>query len=304
MLDDLNLLKDADKSGFLARLAALPGSYAGPDGLREEPYGLLAFGEAAGLARALQSWVDAPLVVSGTQFLLASGFDYGELAPLKLSSQMTDAEVVVLGSAAYEPNLHVPQDVLSPYTYASYLAYATGHAEALEQAEAAMASLSEQVAPEVATEQNPAKALAWALWNRVPLLLAGRGSQGPVGLLQRVWARVGKTLAITVGEHPLEILSGAFEARHQLADDLVVLIIGLEDEETRLAEEVLKTRAAQIEHLGLPFAGAGQDVEDAGTRSLVLWYVGLWVAAYLALLNQQSPEDSPVYLEVRKAAQG
>ena len=90
MLDDISRLSAADESGFLERLAALPGSYEGPDGLRAEPYGLTGFGEASPLSAALQSWVDAPLVVSGTQFMLASGFDYGELGALKMSLELSD----------------------------------------------------------------------------------------------------------------------------------------------------------------------------------------------------------------------
>ncbi|HEX7021580.1 MAG TPA: hypothetical protein VF171_01905, partial [Trueperaceae bacterium] len=79
MLDDFDKLRSADPSGFLGKLRELPGSYDGPDGVLAEPYGLTGFGEAAPLARLLQSWVDAPLVVNGTQFMLGSGFDFGEL---------------------------------------------------------------------------------------------------------------------------------------------------------------------------------------------------------------------------------
>ncbi len=303
MLDDFNKLKDADKSGFLAKLARLPGSYDGPEGLRAEPYGLMGFGEGAGLSRALQGWLDAPLVVSGTQFLLASGFDYGDLSPLKLSAELAGAEVVVLGYDAYQPNLHVPPGPLSFYHYVSYLAHATGHTQELTEAERVMGLLRERLGPEVKTAQNPAKTLAWALWNRVPLLLSAKANTGLPEILQRVFARVGKSLAITAGDHPLEVLSGAFEGRHQLGDDVVAIIAGETDEEMRLAEELLSTRIAQVERLDLPFGGVGEDITDAGAKTLVLWYVTLWVAAYLALLHQLSPEDSKIYEELAKAAQ-
>ncbi len=305
MLDDFDRLSAVDESGFLARLWALPGSYDGPDGRRAEPYGLIGFGEAAPLSRALQSWVDAPLVVSGTQFMLASGFDYGELSTLKLNAEMTQAEVVVLGYAAYQPNLHVEQGVLSAYTYASYLAHATGHSDALEQAERVMASLRDRLGPEVHTDKNPAKALAWTLWNRVPLIVSSRADRGLPGLLQGVFARVGKLLALTAGEHPLGVLSGAFEGRHVLGDDVVALIAGLEDEETRLSGEILDTRVAQVERLSLPFGGVGNSVGEAvtdpGARALALWYASLFVAAYVAMLHGLSPEDSSVYSEVSRA---
>lgn len=303
MLDDVDKLRAADSSGFLAKLSTLPRSYDGPDGLRQEPYGLTGFGEGSSLARALQSWVDASLVVSGTQFLLAGGFDYGEVGTLKLSAELAGAEPVVLGYSAYEPTLHIERGVLSPYHYASYLAYATGHSEALLEAETVMAALSERLGPEVETTQNPAKALAWTLWNRVPLLLAGRVNAALPELLQHVFARVGKSLALTAGEHPLEVLSSALESRHRLGDDVVAVIIGSEDTEMQLAREVLGSRAAQIETLSLPFGGVGEAVSDAGARALVLWYIALWVAAYLAFLHELEPTDSSVYDEVSKAAQ-
>ena len=71
MLDDFDRLRDLDQDGMLAALADLPGSYDGPTGLRRAPYGLLAFGESAALSRVLVSWVDAPVVAKGTQFLLS-----------------------------------------------------------------------------------------------------------------------------------------------------------------------------------------------------------------------------------------
>jgi hypothetical protein len=121
-------------------------------------------------------------------------------------------------------------------------------------------------------------------------------------LLQRVLARVGKSLAISLGEHPLEVLSSALEGRHQLGDDLIAIIVGPEDDEMVLAREVLSTRVAQVEQLTLPFAGLGSMVPDPGGRALVLWYIAVWVAAYVALLHRQSPADNPVYQEVLAAA--
>ena len=113
--------------------------------------------------------------------------------------------------------------------------------------------------------------------------------------LQRVFARVGKSLSVSAGEHPLELLAGAFEGRHNLADDVVGVMVGDEDAEMRLAKEVLETRAAQLEHVNLPFGEVGAPLTDPGARALVFWYISLWTAAYLAFLHEQSPEDSQVY---------
>ena len=155
--------------------------------------------------------------------------------------------------------------------------------------------------PEVETARNPAKTLAWALWNRVPLLLSSRADAGLTEALQHVFARVGKSLAIPVSEHPLEVLSGAFEGRHSLADDVVALVLGAEDEEMKLAAEVLGTRVAQLERLDSETLGVPLP-DDPAARSLVLWYASLFVAAYLAVLHGMGPEDSAVYSKVGRVA--
>lgn len=287
---------------FLTALATLPESYDGPDGLRQEPYGLMGFGEAASLPSVFRTWVDAPLVLSGTQFILSGGFDYGDAAPLKVGAELAGAEVVTLGYGVHEPSLFVGPDSLSFYTYASYLAYATGHADELAEANRLMLELAEKVRPEVETAQNPAKTLAWNLWNRVPLLVASKPLAGLTDLVQRVLARMGKSLSITTGEHPLEMLAGAFESRHALGDDVVGLVLGEEDDEVALAVELLETRVAQIERLALPFGGVGTAPKDAGAHALVLWYLSVWVAAYLALLHGLEPTDTEVYSALRNAA--
>ncbi|HKI58546.1 MAG TPA: SIS domain-containing protein [Trueperaceae bacterium] len=303
MLDDFLALSEHDSGGFLARLAALPGSYEGPDGRQPEPYGVMGFGEASVLPGVLGAWIDAPLVADGTQFLLTSGFDFGEVAALRLTAELSGASPVVLGDAVFEPSFRVPGGVLSPYTHISYLGHATGHAHGLAAAEAAMASLVTRCGPDVPTEQNPAKAVAWTLWNRVPLLLSNRGRAGLQPLVQQVLARVGKTLAIPTGEHPAAVAAGAFEARHQLGDDLVGLVLGPEDRELALVREVLGTRVAQIENLASYAGDVLEALDDPVLEALVLWYLSVWVAAYLALLQRTDPGDAAIYRKVRDSAE-
>lgn len=303
MLDDFDALSALDTSGFLTQLAALPGSYDGPDGLQPEPYGMLGFGEASVLTGLLAPWIDAPMVARGTQFLLTSGFDFGEVAALRLNAELAGASPIVLGDAAFEPSYRVPAGALSPYTHLSYLAYATGHGDALQAAEARLRELLPRLGPDVPTELNPAKTVAWTLWNRVPLLISSRGRAGIQPLVQQVLARVGKALAIPTGTHPTAVVTGAFEGRHQLGDDIVGLVLGPEDREVALVREVLGTRVAQIEnlaaHAGDPFAG----LEDPVGQALVMWYLSAWVAAYLALLHSFDPGDSGVYRQVRDSAE-
>lgn len=284
-------------------MAALPGSYDGPDGRQPGPYGVLAFGEASVLPPLLGTWVDGAMVPDGTQFVLASGFDFGEVAALRLHAELHGATPIVIGDAAFQPSYRVPGGALSLYHHLGYLAHATGHTEALQDAEDRMRAWAPSLAPDAPTELNPAKRLAWTLWNRVPLLLSGRGAAHLQTLVQQVLARVGKTLSIPTGAHPAVVVAGAFEGRHQLGDDVVGLVVGPEDGETALVREVLATRVAQIESLnesaGAPLAGMSDPVAEA----LVLWYFSTWVAAYLALLHDREPGDDEVYRRVRDSAE-
>ena len=301
MLDDLATIHETDTLGLLNDLTKLPNSYEGPDGVQPEPYGLFAYGEASSLPAVYRGWVDAPLVVNGTQFLFAGGFDSGDAVTLKLNAEMAGANVVLLGHDVHEPNLHVAPHPLSFYTYSSYLAYATGHKEDLQQANATMAQLAGQLKAEVEANQNPAKTLAWSLWNRVPLVLTSKRNAGLASAVQRMFARVGKAFAVTVGEHPLETVTGMLEGRHGFGDDIVVLALGDEDADMALAKEVLSSRVAQIEAISLPFGNVTSAPTNGGAQALVLWYISAWVAAYLALLNQLDPGVNGIYDAARTA---
>ena len=295
---------DGTGADFLLELQQLPGSYDGPDGVRKPPYGLTGFGEAAALGGVLGTWIDAPLVTSGTQFLLSTGFDFGELGPLAITAELSGAEVITLGSGVLEPSLEIEAGPLSLYTFVNYLGHATGHHDAVEELNETMRTIAERSRPQAPTEINPAKALAWTLWNRVPLLLASRANSGVPALVQRAFARVGKSLAITMGQHPLELVTGAFEGNHAMGDDLLGLVVGGSDAELELAREVLATRLAQVETMELePIVGSSGPAEPVA-QAMSLWYLALWVAAYLAILHGYEPGDSGVYDEVRRAAEG
>ncbi|HEX7003111.1 MAG TPA: SIS domain-containing protein [Trueperaceae bacterium] len=302
-MTELDALR-TDEPAFLGELERLPGSYEGPDGEQPGPYGLTGFGEAASLSGIMRTWIDGPLVTSGTQFLLSAGFEYGELGPLAVTAEMSGAHVVTVGTGFLEPNLEVPPGPLSLYTFVSYLGHATGHHRAVEEIDGALRTIAERSRPELPTELNPAKALAWTLWNRTPLLLASRANSGVPLLVQRAFARVGKSLAVTTGEHPLELVTGAFEGNHALGDDLLALVVGPDDRELELAREVLGTRVAQVERLGLEPVLGENEPADPVARAVSIWYLAVWVAAYLAVLHGFDPGDSGVYDEVRRVAQG
>lgn len=308
MLDDRATLHARDRHGFLGTLAALPGAYDGPDGTLPGPLGLDASGPAAVLTTLLADWFDGRRVVAGTQVLVEAGaHDRDEAALARTAAEATGARVVrVLGDDAPEGEpgevVRLPSDATYPYHLARYLAHASGRAEVGARLEEAFRTVAAAADPDRPTETNPAKALAWALWQRVPLLVSDREAAAAQPLVQQTFARVGKALAIPSGAHGALVAAAAFEGRHALADDLVALVLGRDRGETVVLTEVLSTRVAQVERLvagggWLPPADA-----DPVVDGLVAWYAATWVAAYGALLVELDPTDDGVYDRVRAVA--
>lgn len=303
ILDDLDALREQDAHGFLGRLATLPGSYAGPDGQQPGPYGLTAYGEAAVLGDLLRPWLDGPLVASGTQFLLAGGFAFGELGALQMQAEAAGAKVLVLGPADPQPSWGVDSGPLAPYHYVGYLAHAVGRGRAFGEIQESLAAIARTFGPETPTEGNAAKALAWAVWDRAPLLVTSRAHAEAQPLLQQLYARVGRGLLLPTGPHPGGVLSGALEGRRALGDDLLALLVGEDDPEMELARELLATRVPQIEGLDWGVLGV-EPPDDPVLARLVLWYALAWVSAYTAILHQQAPGESELYRRVADAAEG
>jgi len=314
MLDDLDTLRARDENGFLPRLAALPGAYQGPDAACAPPFGLDASGPATALLPVVAAWTDARLVGHGTQFLVDEGFDaQADLALRGVAAEAADPAVVwiVHGDEEAEQGtdldvrtavVRLPAGPFAPFHQARFLAFATGRPDTGERLARALRAVADAADPSRDTAVNPAKTLAWALWQRVPLLVSDPAGAPAQVLVQQAFARVGKTLAIASGPHGALVAAAAFEGRHPLADDLVALVLGHRGRETDLVEEVLATRVAQVERLAfddgwLP-AADGDPVVDA----LVLWYAALWVAAYGALLAGLDPADEDLYGRVRAVA--
>lgn len=308
MLDERSTLHARDPERFLERLAALPDAYAGPDGARPAPHGFDAAGAAAVLGPVLADWFDGRLIPSGTQFFVEDGFgDPTELAARRSVAEASGAEVVVIGAEdeageGAGRDVRLPDDALAPFHLVRYLAYASGRADAGERLVGALRRVAAAADPARPTAENPAKALAWALWQRVPLLVSDRAGAAAQGLVQQAFARVGKTLAIPAGAHGVLVASAAFEARHALADDLVALVLGRPGPETALIEEVLATRVAQIERLAFGEGWLPPADADPVVDAIVLWYAATWVAAYGAILGGLDPTDDGVYGRVRAVA--
>ncbi len=308
MLDERSTLHARDPQGFLERLTALPDAYGGPDGVRPGPYGFDAAGAAAVVAPVVADWFDGRLTPRGTQFLVDGGFaDAAEVAARRSAVEAAGAQVVVIGpetdvDGTDGPDVRLPDDAFAPYHLVRYLAHATGHAAAGERLVGALRAVADGAAPERPTAANPAKALAWALWQRVPLLVSDHAGAAAQGLVQQAFAQVGKVLAVPTGAHGALVAAAAFEARHALGDDLVALVLGRTGPETALIEEVLATRVAQVEPLR--FAGGWLPAADADpvVDAVVLWYAATWVAAYGALLAGLDPSDDGIYGRVRAVA--
>lgn len=308
MLDDRATLHARDRHGFLGRLAALPGAYDGPDGVLAEPHGFDASGPAAVLTPLLMDWFDGRRVVAGTQFLIEGGaHDAEEAAFARTAVEAAGARVVrVLGDDVGESEagdvVRLPSDATYPYHLVRYLALASGRAEVGARLEAAFRTVAEAADPDRPTESNPAKALAWALWQRVPLLVSDRETAAAQALVQQTFARVGKSLAVPSGAHGALVAAAAFEGRHALGDDLVALVLGRAEGDTALVEELLAPRVAQVERLVSGGGWLPPADPDPVVDGLVAWYAATWVAAYGALLVELDPADDGVYGRVRAVA--
>jgi hypothetical protein len=324
---------------WLARaLESLPGSYAGSVRTLDAPYGVVGFGEGAWPAEFAHTWIDAAVVSSGTQFVLTGGFDFGEAEAASLIAEASGSKIRRIGVPSgakpasehdglrsyaleeAEENLNdpktteedtdnaadaleehrehevdhlVPTSPFSAYHYLQALAYATGRGSSAEAAEVVLADLRDRCRTEVPTDENPAKRLAWQLWTRTPLLMAPRGHTPQIWAWHVHLARMAKSMSVPIERSPLMVVSGGFEARHESGDSLVALFLGGEDESLRLAREVLETRVDEVIPVEAPAA-------ESYASGLGLWYLGAWVAFYLAMLYGIDPKDAVALERLRQ----
>lgn len=314
MLDDPGTLHARDPHGLLEALLHMPHGASIDDRARSRPIGFEATGPFAVLVPLVAPWIDGRLVASGTQVLVDGGFSGDDVALWRLTAEAAGAEVVVLGAhdeaaaaavlggVEQEPDVALNDGPLATFEAVRHLAYATGQAERLGAYDERLAAIATACAATVPTELNPAKALAWRLHQRVPLLVTARGGGALQGWVQQVFARVAKTLAVPTGDHAPLVAASAFEARHALGDDLVGLILGVEDAETQLVAEVLATRTAQVERLTLGADGWPEPLLEPVLDAALVAYATTWVATYGALLGQLDPGDPGVYASVQAAA--
>ncbi|WP_102126897.1 SIS domain-containing protein [Deinococcus planocerae] len=288
----------------LTLLAGLPGSYAGPTQPEPGPHAVIGVGEGTLAAHLAGLLVSGTLARGGTQFVIGSADaadparDYADLA------EVAGANVrrVSTGGSPSEVDVLVPGGLSTTYHAAQYVAYAGGHADQARDAERLLAGLRDRCAPQV-TGDNPARDLAWTLWGRTPLLLAAPDADALPHAWQTLLARVGKTLAVPVLGDPLPLVTGAFEAQHEKGDAKVALILGDPDPALNIAREVLESRIDEV--VAVPYPPGVNPAHPGGyAAQLALWYLGAWVAAYLAERYGARGEDTPVLARAQAALAG
>lgn len=278
----------SDRRGLALELRDLVGTGPVPTRSYPAPHAALGYGEGHFAARlsGLPDWTE-----EGTLFVLEGGYDLGEAAALSLLAETERVQVVKVG---LRPGVEVylSPSPLNPYRYLRFLLLATGQEEALSEVDRALLEERKRLTPEIPLEENPAKFLAYTLVERIPLLYAP--FHRPLEeAAQSLFARIGKSLALTPPHSALEFFLTGLEARHEQGDPLAAVLLG-EGEAVRLAKEILETRVDAIAEVPAP---TGSRLAQA----LALWYRLAWTAYYLALLYGVDPSDPEVLERLREA---
>ncbi|WP_456409788.1 SIS domain-containing protein [Oceanithermus sp.] len=283
-----------DKRQLHRDLANLVGSFPQPSEACPAPYGVVGYGEAWWPAELAHLWTGRLMTEGGTQFVLQGGLDLGAAAGAVAAAEASGARVVRVG---FGDAVDVPVEPhpLSPYRYLRFLQEGTGEAEAGVRVDRALEALAGRLAPEVPTEDNPAKFFAWNLVERTPIWVVSERYVGLAAALQQTFARVAGSLSIAPPPGSLEFFITALEARHEQGDPLAAVVVG-DDERTRLAVEILETRVDTVLELPEPPA------EGLVPEMMAAWYFTAWASYYLAVLYGRDPSDAEVLVRLREEA--
>ena len=301
----------SDMSGLAFELRDLVGSGPNPDRVYTGPYGVVGFGEGWWAAQLARRGLNHELTPEGTQFVLEGGYDLGEALGAGLYGEAGGAQIVRLG---FRENVEVMvgASALSTYRYLRFLLLATGQADELARVDQALLAERQHLRPEVFTDRNPAKFLAYNLLERIPLWVVSERYLGLAAALQQTLARIGKSLSITPPPSGLEFFVTALEAsfpgdsrvasfpgdsplvKQGQGNELAAVVIG-DDERTRLAMEILEPRVDTVIELPKPQA------EGLLAESLAYWYRVAWTGYYLALLYGTDPGDRETLANLREA---
>lgn len=304
---------DLDTANLALMLEGLPRSYAGPIKELPAPYGIIGFGEGAWASEVARDWIDASIVAGGgTQFVLLGGLDFGEADAGMILAEAVGANLYRMGIGLREARATrdekgltlkftdqfadlehlIPISPFSSYTYLQALCYACGRASSAEASERVLEDLRETCKTAIHSDTNPAKQLAWKLWTRTPILLAGTQFQSQIWAWQVLLSRLGKSMSIPIEHNPLTIIASGFEARHETGDSLVALLLGGSDEALEYMQVVLESRVSEVIQVPAPST-------ELYAQQMGLWYFGAWVGYYLALLYGIDPNDSAALNELR-----
>jgi len=283
-----------DSKQLAKSLRELAGSFPQPKEKYAAPYGVVGYGEAWWPAELAHFWIPRLMTEGGTQFVLQGGLDLGAAAGAVSAAAASGARVVRVGFGG-KVDVSIEPHPLSPYRYLRFLQEATGEAETGQRVDAALTALAGELAPEVPTEDNPAKFFAWNLLERIPIWVVSERYTGLAAALQQTYARVAGSISIAPPPGSLEFFITALESRHQQGDPLAAVVVG-EDERTKLALEILETRVDTV--LELPRLPA----EGLIPEMLAAWYFVAWAAYYLAILYGRDPADAEVLVRLREEA--
>jgi len=283
-----------DSKQLARSLRELAGSFPRPEEEYAAPYGVVGYGEAWWPAELAHLWIPRLMTEGGTQFVLEGGLDLGAAAGAVSAAAASDARVVRVGLGR-EVDVAIEPHALSPYRYLRFLQEATGESETGRRVDAALERLAGELAPEVRTEDNPAKFFAWNLVERVPVWVVSERYVWLAQALQQTFARIAGSISISPPPGSLEFFITAMEARHEQGDPLAAVVVG-DDERTRLAVEILESRVDTV--LELPRLPA----EGLIPEMLAAWYFVAWASYYLAILYGRDPADAEVLARLREEA--
>jgi len=283
-----------DSQHLAKSLRELAGNFPRPKEEYAAPYGVVGYGEAWWPAELAHLWIPRLMTEGGTQFVLQGGLDLGAAAGAASAAEASGARVVRIGFGG-KVDVSIEPYPLSPYQYLRFLQEATGESEAGRRVDAAIELLAVELAPEIRTEDNPAKFFAWSLVERIPVWVVSERYVWLAAALQQTFARVAGSLSVAPPPGSLEFFITALEARHEQGDPLAAVVVG-DDECTRLAVEILESRVDTV--LELPRLPA----EGLIPEMLAAWYFVAWAAYYLAILYGRDPADAEVLARLREEA--
>jgi glucose/mannose-6-phosphate isomerase len=160
------------------------------------------------------------------------------------------------------------------------------------------------IAPSVGSQENPAKQMAQALLNRLPLLIGGEENASVLRRFKNELNENSKmpALCFTLPEGYHDDVEG-LRTLHELTAVQPVVLLGREESEGQL-----RTRARLQRLLGeigfppaLQFEGMGQ---DKLSRLLTAITFGDYVSVYLAVLRGKDPSELTLIPKFREAMRG